>query len=126
MGWVRPDPAGGFYLAALTVSETATQRVFATDMKGLVMRRFRFASVGNGDTFVSNIHSVVDLAVGGAAIGTANASTQAVAEGYSPNVLTMPKNIRASYDDLGGNGLFTFNVTTGPATLVDLFVWSYN
>lgn len=126
MGKVRPDPTGGLYLAALTVSQTSTERVFASDRTNLELRRFRFASVANGDTFESKIHSVVDFAVGGAAIGTANASSQTVADGYSPNLLVMPKNIKASYDDVSGTGTFTFNVTSGPATLVDLFVWSYN
>ena len=125
VGWVRPDPAGGFYLAALTVSQTTPERVNAADRSNLKLRRFRFASVANADTFASGIHSVVDFAIGGAAIGTANASTQAVTDGYSPNALVMPKAIKATYDDVGGTGEFTFAVTSGPATLVDLFVWSY-
>lgn len=126
VGKVRPDPTGGLFLAVLTVSQTSTERVFASDRQDKVLRRFRFASVGTGDTFDSKLHSVIDFAIGGAAIGTANASTQAVTDGYSPNLLAMPKAIKANYDDSGGVGTFTFTVTSGPATLVDLFVWSYN
>lgn len=111
-------------MAQLTPSETSSERVGASDRTALKLRRFRFASVANLDTFNSRIHTVVDFAIGGASVGTANAFTQVVTDGLSPNVLSMPKNIRAIYDDISGFGEFVFNVTTGPATGVDLFVWS--
>lgn len=98
--------------------------VGAVNLAGRKLRRFRFASIANADTFDSKLHNIVEFAVGTGGIGGANDGTQAVADGYSPSTLGLPKAIRAVFDDSAGLGQFTFTVTTGPATNVDLFVWS--
>jgi hypothetical protein len=116
----------GSGLAAITPSVLTGEQVGARDLSGLKMRRFRFASIATGDTFSSYIHDVVDFAIGGGGIGSANSSTQIVTDGYSPNLPTMPKAIKAIYDDVAGLGEFTFTVTSGPSTNTDLFVWSRN
>ena len=111
-------------MAAITPSVTSGEYVGATDYNRLKLRRFTFASIATADTFASNIHDIVDFAIGCGGIKGANNTTQTVSDGYSPNIPSMPKVMKAVYDDVAGAGTFTFTVTSGPATNIDLFVWS--
>lgn len=111
-------------MGAITPSVTSGESIGANDLSRLKLRRFRFSSIANNDTFASYIHSVVTYAIGPGSIGGSNDTVQAVADGYSPSLLAMPKNIKAVFDDIDGTATFTFSVTSGPATNIDLFVWS--
>ena len=111
-------------MAAATQTTLSPELTGCVDLNGLKLRRFRFSSITTTNTFDSKIHNVVEFAVGCGGLSSANNSTQAVADGYSPNILGMSKAIKVTYDDVAGLGQFGFIVTSGPATNVDLYVWS--
>lgn len=82
-------------MAAVTPS-TTTQRASRADLAGTGFRVHRFASVGNGDEWASGKTGVIACVAGNA-----------------------DKNVRVAFSD----GVFSFTVTSGPATDLDLYVW---
>jgi hypothetical protein len=68
---------------------------------GLKMTIYHFASIATADEWTSGIHGVVKCFT-------------------SQNA----KVLKVLYDDSGGVGLFTFTVTSGPATSVELILFT--
>lgn len=84
-------------MAAATQSTQTAEDVGAQNLAGARLKRFRFSSISDTNTFASGINSVVAYAVFSGA-----------------------KAIYATHSA----GTFTFTVTSGPATDAILYVWS--